>query len=111
VPLPTPIAAAVVQTSILARLRQRELWLGPQVGLGPPLIQPSQAPVARRVALTLVAGMSVGALILVLEVFVFAPHLPSDLSTEAGQRVAGGWACSRRCMAQSTRRYCSVWAC
>jgi transaldolase len=34
----------------------------------------------------------------------------SDYDDGLADESPGGWACSRRCMAQSTRRYCSVWA-
>jgi hypothetical protein len=89
VPFAVIVAAAVVQTSVLAAMATAcGLWLGPRVGLGPALLRPSAAPLARRVVATLIAGMGVGMLILTLEVLVFAPRLPSDLSAEAGQRVA-----------------------
>jgi hypothetical protein len=89
VPLPAIVAATVVQTSVLAAIATAcGLWLGPRVGLGAPMIRPSEAPLARRAALTLGAGLFMGVLILALEAFVFAPLMPNDLSAEPGQRVS-----------------------
>jgi hypothetical protein len=52
------------------------------------MIRQSHVPLGRRLALAAAAGVGVGALLLGLETLVFAPRLSTDLSAEAGQRVA-----------------------
>src|ERR1051326_183755 len=50
-PIPVLVAAAVVQTSVLAAIAAAcGLWLGPRVGLGAPMLRRSKVTVRRRAA-------------------------------------------------------------
>ena len=88
-PLAVLVAAAVVQTCLLAAIAAAcGLWLGARVGLGAPMVREADAPLVRQVAPAAMGGICVGALMLALDALVFGPRMPTDIAAEAGQRVA-----------------------
>jgi hypothetical protein len=87
-PLVLLLAVSVAQTLVLvAGAAALGLWLGPQVGLGAPLLlqwlsgEPAAAHRVRATVLpSALAGIATGAAVLLLDVFVFAPRLPRDVT-------------------------------
>lgn len=105
-PLPVPfwllLVLGTLQNLILfALVTGLGLWLGGKVGLGAPLLrallarQPDAPRQFRRsLPWAVGAGLTVGALTLVLEVFVFAPVLPEMLRRSAGPAAWQGFLAS-----------------
>jgi hypothetical protein len=90
-----PLASAVVLVAGAAALG---LWLGPQVGLGAPLLlqwlsgEPAAAHRVRATVLpSALAGIATGAAVLLLDVFVFAPRLPRDVAAGGAQTTTTTW--------------------
>jgi membrane protease YdiL (CAAX protease family) len=97
-PLVLLLALSVGQTFVLvAGAAALGLWLGPRVGLGAPLLlqwlsgEPAAADRARAMVLpSALVGIATGAVVLLLDVFVFAPYLPGDL-TAGGTQSTTWW--------------------
>jgi Type II CAAX prenyl endopeptidase Rce1-like len=98
-PLVLLLIASVAQTGVLvAGAAALGLWLGPRVGLGAPLLvnwlsgEPAAAPRLRAMVVpSALAGIVTGAAVLLLDVFVFAPRLPSEVGAGGAQTTTPTW--------------------
>lgn len=95
-PLPVLVVASLLQNAVLLGLAIAiGLWLGPRVGLGAPLLgelllgSPGAWQRLRRVVpLAVVAGVLAALLVLALDVVVFAPNLPRDITADTRGQVS-----------------------
>lgn len=95
-PLAVLLALSVLQTLVLAAIAAAiGLWLGPRVGLGARLLTAwlaGERGVGARlralVSPSVLLGLASGVAILVLEIGLFAPRLPQDVSGLEGARIA-----------------------
>ncbi len=95
-PMAMLLALSLAQNGVLlAAVIAIGLWLGPRVGLGAPLLRdlllgvPDAWSRVRRLLLpAVVGGVAATLTVLALEILVFAPRLPRDLTADRGTVVA-----------------------